>query len=110
MSFSREANVYVDEYGIDPLNDKGLTAVSNVTRYSIYNINQNHAGRPELISYTFYKTVDLWWAILAYNGISDVRLLTVGTNIRIPDFNELMTRLSQTNYIPSDSTSSSVAI
>ena len=110
MSLSREDNLYIDEYGIDPLNDRGLTAVSSVRAYSSYTIPQQHAGRPELISYTFYKTVDLWWAILAYNGISDVRTLMVGTSIRIPDYNELLETLSKVTYVQNNSISSSVAI
>ena len=110
MSLSRESNVYIDELGIDPLNDRGLTAVSNETLYSLYIVPQQHAGRPDLISYKFYKVVDLWWAILAYNGISDVRSITVGTTIKIPDYNEVLTRLSQTTYTENSSINSSVTI
>jgi hypothetical protein len=110
MSISRESNIYIDDYGIDPLNDRGLTAISNVTLYSSYTVPQQHAGRPDLIAYKFYKTVDLWWAVLAYNGISDVRSITVGTTIRIPDYNEVLTRLSQTTYTENSSINSSVTI
>lgn len=43
-------------------------------------------GRIELVSYSFYGTVDLWWAIALVNDIlCPIRDLVAGTNLIIPD-------------------------
>ena len=110
MSLSRESNLYIDEYGIDPLNDRGLTAVSNVTSYTDYTVTAQYAGRPDLIANHFYKGVDLWWAIMAFNGITDVRKLTAGTSIRIPKLSNLMDCLSKATYTENASVGASVTI
>lgn len=105
---SREANTAFDEYGIDPLQDRGLIAMQRVLNYRKHTVTTQQAGRPDLISFEFYKTVDLWWAILAYNGIADVRNLVEGTSIKIPEYSDIISALSEATY--SQNNSSSVTI
>ena len=102
---SREANTAFDQYGIDPLQDRGLIAMQKVLNYRNHSITVQQAGRPDLISHDFYKTTDLWWAILAYNGIADVRDLVEGLSIKIPEYSDIISALSQTTYTQNNSTS-----
>lgn len=104
-ALSREYNTLVDDYGIDPLQDKGLTAVQSVKSFTNYTVTSSEAGRPDLISFKFYDSVELWWAILSYNGITDVRDLTDGVTIRIPDYISIITGLSETSYTQGPSSS-----
>lgn len=42
-------------------------------------------GRPDLVSFAFYDTVDLWWAIMYVNNIFlPIRDLVAGTPLIIP--------------------------
>ena len=43
--------------------------------------------RPDLISYEYYKTTDLYWVILLANDISYWGDVSVGQTIRIPSYN-----------------------
>lgn len=108
--FLRSDNIAVDSYGIDPLLDIGFNAVNAVVRYSNYMVNSGEEGRPELISYKVYKTVDLWWVILSYNGITDVRFLTQGVTLRIPDLTELTLALNKGRTSLNSSISTSIII
>lgn len=50
--------------------------------------------RPDLISYKFYNTVDLWWAILKANNIKFWGDVKVGQVIRIPNYSSIMNYLN----------------
>lgn len=47
------------------------------------------AGRPDLLSYDLYGTVDYWWILLLYNGINLINGLTVGKVISYPSEDSL---------------------
>jgi hypothetical protein len=49
-------------------------------------ITSEYVNRPDLISYKAYGTVDLWWVIYEFNGISDPLFeLKLGAILRIPE-------------------------
>lgn len=56
----------------------------------LYVVTQADLGRPDLISYKMYDTVDLWWMVLWYNNILDPFSMEVGDRLRIPDHETLM--------------------
>lgn len=87
--------VVTDSYGIDPLLDPRLNAVQRVTKSSSFIVSHAQAGRPDTISYLAYHTPDLWWAIMAFNGLTDIRQLTEGLVILIPDYRQIMLNLDQ---------------
>ena len=55
-------------------------------RYAV--IPNGMAGRPDLISFDVYGTVDYWWLILVVNQITDpFEQLVAGKQIRLPIIN-----------------------
>lgn len=104
-NLSRESNIQTDEYGVDPLKDRGFIAIKNVLKYENFTVTSDVAGRPDLISDKYYNTVDLWWVILAFNGISDVRGLTSGVIIKVPNYSELISKLTETKTVINQSSS-----
>lgn len=84
--------------GLDPLTDVGLNAVASVLSHYLYTISEKEAGRPELISYYVFGSVDYWKELMSYNGICDVRTLKNGTTIRIPNRSEFMDAINKKEY------------
>jgi hypothetical protein len=109
-AFIRENLAVFDDFGPDPLRDNGLNAVQNVSTFLNHIVTYQQAARPELISFEAYQTVNLWWAIMAYNGITEVREIVEGSAIKIPDYAELVAALSAEKYVPSLDTSDPVTI
>jgi hypothetical protein len=56
----------------------------------LYIVKQSDLDRPDLISYSMYGNVDLWWIIMWYNGILDPFSLEVGDRLRVPDYQNLI--------------------
>lgn len=50
---------------------------------------QNEEGRADLLSFKIYQDTQYWWALLLYNGITEVNQLTSGLTIRYPSLGEL---------------------
>jgi hypothetical protein len=51
-----------------------------------YTLRQQDIYRPDLLSYKFYGTPDLWWILYKFNKIEDVwNDLEVGKVIQVPD-------------------------
>lgn len=96
--FDRDNFLTTDEFGIDPLLDIGLNAVQAVTSYTTFTVSQEYAGRPDTISHLAYRTPEFWWAIMAYNGITDIRDLNGGRIIRIPDLTQLTFNLGKLSH------------
>jgi CTP:phosphocholine cytidylyltransferase-like protein len=84
----------IDELGIDPLRDKSIDSIMAVVGYSQYTITHNERYNAPLISYNAYRDENFWWHIMVYNGIEDTWELKPGVILRIPDMNELITRLN----------------
>lgn len=51
--------------------------------------------RPDLISYKYYNTPDLWWAILQANNIRFWGDVKAGDVIRIPNYNTLVNLITK---------------
>jgi hypothetical protein len=55
-----------------------------------YQIERKDTGRPDMISYKAYKTMDHWWIILKYNDILDLFDEFVENKIiKIPDLRDI---------------------
>ena len=53
-------------------------------QYSLYEIKETDAWT--IISYKFYKTIELWWLICKFNGIRNpIKELIPGKVIKIPN-------------------------
>lgn len=51
----------------------------------LYVMEAKYEGRPDLLAYTFYGDVGLWWIICQYNGILDPQTeLVAGKQLLIP--------------------------
>lgn len=53
-------------------------------------ITKNYIGRPDMISYDFYRTVNYWWIIMRLNGIEDIwNDIEEGIVIRLPSAKDI---------------------
>lgn len=82
--YKRSTYVTLDEYGIDPLRDKALNVLDQVTDYVEYTVGLEAQENLPLIAYKRYGNKDLWWIIAAYNGILDITEVVAGTVLRLP--------------------------
>lgn len=85
----------VDEYGFDPLLDQSYEAIEGVTTYQTQTVNAQQEFNPGLISFVYYRDVRWWRAIMVYNAIEDIWDIKANMKIRIPDINEMTTRLQR---------------
>jgi len=46
-------------------------------------------GRPDLISYNVYGTVQLWWVLLVYNNLTDVGQVLNSTVLNYPNIADI---------------------
>lgn len=83
-----------DEFGIDPLLDTNLNNALGITKYFEFVVVDQEAGRPDLISYHLYGNTIFWREIMAFNGITDVRQIQIGTVLRAPDRAQLLATLN----------------
>lgn len=68
-----------------------LNLSDSITKYSTHVISQAFEGRPDLISYKLYGTVDLWWVICQFNGVvNPLTDLEVGKLLKAPDYSQVM--------------------
>lgn len=88
--FFRIYSVTVDKYGIDPLRDKIVPKLNEVTSYSNHAVTQEERGAPDLISFREYGSEDYWWHIMAYNGICRFRDIVEGMTLRIPTLGSIV--------------------
>ena len=81
---------FTDDDGVDPLIEPTLNNAMSITKYMNFEVTEAEAGRPELISFHLYNTVQYWKEIMAFNGITDVRQLVAGYTLRAPDRTQLL--------------------
>ena len=63
---------------------------------TFFEVTQEVLQRPDLISQTFYGSVEYWWAIYEFNGIRDPLFeLKLGQILRIPDLSRLLEAISK---------------
>lgn len=96
MSLTNQSTfITVDEFGPDPLSDESYDAILAVKSSTPYTITAPEQFNPALTSFENYRTGVWWRAILIYNNIDDVWDYKEGMKIRIPDVNEMTTRLQR---------------
>lgn len=93
--FDQREFVTVDEYGIDPLLDPSYEAIEGTTSYRTYTVNATEQFNPALISFNVYRTPKWWKAIMIYNGYMDIWEILENSKIKVPDINEMTTRLQR---------------
>lgn len=84
--YLRIFSVEVDRQGIDPLKDKLIPLITQIQKYTTHSITQDERASPDLISLREYGTDELWWMIMAYNGVGSYRELVEGRSLKVPDF------------------------
>lgn len=92
--YQRVFAVTVDSYGIDPIRDKLVFDLLNITSYQNHAVTQAERGAPDLLSYEYYGTEELWWVIMAYNRLILPREITQDKLLKIPDLSQVMSIVS----------------
>lgn len=87
----------------DPLSCNIYYKIKRLRSIKNRQIDYAEQGRPELISFNEYNTVDLWWLINFYNGL-DYNQLTAGTFIKIPYVPHIDTFLQELDELNSQGT------
>ena len=93
--YNQREYLRVDEFGVDPLLDESFDAITGTSSYRDYTVNSSEQFNPGLISYNAYRTAKWWRAIMVYNGYTDIWEIVENAKIRIPDINEMSTRLQR---------------
>lgn len=84
----------IDELGIDPLRDKAIDAIMETKGFQFYTVKASEQHNTPLLSYNVYRDEKFWWHIQVYNGIDDMFEVKTNMQIKIPDMNEMVTRLT----------------
>lgn len=53
--------------------------------FATITVESNREGRLDLISNDYYSTPNMWWAIMAYNKMTNINWPKTGDIINIPD-------------------------
>lgn len=93
--FLRASSVVSDEYGVDPLLDRTVSNLSSIGVYVNHTVKPDERGAPDLIAFREYGTEDLWWVILAYNGIGSYTSITEGLILKVPDLASVTATLTR---------------
>lgn len=89
-TFRRIDHIVQDKYGIDPLASDIFDLLAEIEQYALHEVRQHEAHNAPLLAYNVYDNEDLWWILLAYNGITDPEdQLLPGTLIKVPAFSEV---------------------
>ena len=59
------------------------------SRDTMFTVEAGYENRLDLVSYRFYGTPYLWWAIAILNHIEDPRILEAGVILRIPPLDNI---------------------
>jgi len=98
--FYRVFSIIVDKHGVDPLLDRTVLQLKRITRYTVHKVTQDERAAPDLISLREYGTDELWWMLMAYNGIGHYKTIVEGLNLKIPDYAALLAINSQNAVRP----------
>jgi hypothetical protein len=77
---------YTDNF--DPLTSTFLLDVKNLSKQADY-IVKKEEGRPDLVSFNYYGTIDYWAIILIYNDLDDVDDIKIGDRLAMPSIAQL---------------------
>ena len=92
QKFSRYSNLdaVVDEDGNSYLTSQVKREIVESSQDSFYTVESECENRMDLVSYKFYNTPYLWWAIAIMNHIKNPMRLDVGVILRIPPLNHIV--------------------
>ena len=79
---------------VDPLDTKILLNFDKLKTFDTHYVKSDEEGRPDLISYRVYRTVDLWWFIMDYNSIQHNLDIVLGLKLKIVPIDSLITYLT----------------
>ena len=68
----------------DPLTSDFLLNLSSIPSIGRFTVTGDES-RPEIVSNKLFSSVQYWWILMYYNGITAVDDLTSGTQLRLPD-------------------------
>jgi hypothetical protein len=85
-----------DEYGNDPLNHVILKQMDKITRDTQHTVTQDEEANPQLIAYDFYNDIEMFYVILAYNGIANGLGIKAGDVLRVPEYSQLTNLVRKT--------------
>lgn len=91
---TRTYAVTTDKLGVDPLLDKVIPSILNITTFSYYTVRQHERGNPALIAYRVYQNVNLWWILIAYNKLPSFKSVIEGVTLQVPSITEVTRILS----------------
>lgn len=86
-----------DRYGNDPLKHKLLSQLDSITSYIEHTVRQSEESNPQLIAFDYFGDVEMFFVILAYNGICDGMSIEPGQRIRIPEPSQVTALVKRTN-------------
>lgn len=78
-----------DSLGYDPLQDAILSKLSKITKFTRHVVKLEEEGNPQLIAYDYYNDVDLYYVILAFNGVPDGLSIKSGDVLMIPTLDQV---------------------
>jgi nucleoid-associated protein YgaU len=81
--------VLVNEDGQEYLETLEKPKIRESSKDSFYSVESGYENRLDLISYKFYGTPFLWWAIALVNNIVDPLDVGVGVVLRIPEISSI---------------------
>lgn len=74
--------MWLDSYGIDPLSD-GMWDQMEASGIW-HTVTEAEAGNPQVLAYTYYKDVNWYEYILAWNKLPHPSMLVAGLTIEVP--------------------------
>ena len=92
-----ETYTHADEYGNDPLNHEVLKQLHKVTQDVPHSVTIEEQANPQLIAYDYYKDIEMFYVILAYNGIPNGLSIKAGDSLRIPVYAQITNLVRKKN-------------
>lgn len=74
----------VDEDDMTYIETPNKTVIKESSKDTFYIVEKGYENRLDLISYKFYGTVFLWWAIAVMNHLDNPMKVDAGIVLRIP--------------------------
>jgi len=69
--------------------------LAGITVEKLHRVSQGDVGRLDYLSYRYFNTSELWWVIADANDIEDpMDDSIIGTQLKILNYDELMTKLT----------------
>lgn len=90
--YLRAFSIISDEHGEDPLLDRVLNKIDTIVTYTAHKVSQEERGAPDLIASNLYGEgrENLYWIILAFNGIYSYKDIVEGMDLKIPDYRSVV--------------------